>query len=190
MTRRAVIVPAVVAGAVAAMLAVVLLPGSSRVQVDIGPLGGGPVNGAECGPGPTVVIGLDEFQNSTGSPIRVEKFRLVDPHGLKLLGVDLVPGSGVGLGAPYPPSPTPSSSRTWIPGWRSRRALPLTMEPSPTRWFLVYGLEVTAKTGTLSYAELSYEYRGVQYLFTSQTAVEVVPSMAATSKCYALPRPR
>ena len=50
----------------------------------------------------------------------------------------------------------------------------MTMPPGQTRWNLVFGLERIAQTGTLSYYEVSYEYRGTQYLWTSQTAVQVV----------------
>lgn len=50
----------------------------------------------------------------------------------------------------------------------------MTMAPGATRWNLVFGLKRVAKTGTLGYYELRYDYHGVQYLWTSQTAVEVV----------------
>lgn len=177
------------AAAAAVGLAIVLSVrgGGSVVQVDTGPLGGGPVHALQCGPAVgrrhTVAVGLDEVENSSGSPIRVERFALVDARGVKLLGVDLVPlGDGplMGYGSPYPPSRASLAGTSAV--WGSRRALPMTMEPGNTRWNLVYGLERTAKTGMVSYTELLYEYRGAQYLWTSQVAVEVVTGPACLAQ--------
>lgn len=170
-TRLAIILGSVVAITLAVVLAF-LLPGGTAVQVDTGPLGGGPVDGAECIPGHTVYMGVDAVANTTGSPIQIEKFSLVDARGVKLIAVDLVPIGQVpliGVGYPYPPSLESKAT------WDARRAIPMTMPSSHViRWNLVFGLERTAKTGTLGYAELQYEYGGTQYLWTSQTAVQVV----------------
>lgn len=173
---------AFVLGAAAAVLLAVLsfvLWGDSGVHVDTGPLGGGPVNGLECGPGRTVFDATDALQNTTDSPIRIEKFMLVDPRGVKLIGVDLVPIGQVpliGFGFGWPPDDVRKAT------WARRRTLPMTIPPSrDTRWNLVFGLERTAKTGTLTDDEVLYEYQGAQYLWTSDTAVRVVSTASCPS---------
>jgi hypothetical protein len=134
------------------------------------------VSALVCGPGHTFFDGGDEVQNSGTSPIRIEKFMLVDPHGVKLIGVYMVPIGAVpliGFGNPWPPTDMKKST------WAGRRTLPMTMAPGHQRWNLVFGLDRTARTGTLLYDELLYEYQGEQYLWTSGTAVKVV----STASC-------
>jgi hypothetical protein len=148
-----------------------------------GPLGGGPVNGSLCIAGRQIhSVAEDDFRNATSSPILVEKQTLVNAHGIRMLGVDLVPivavGSGYDLlvtGGTYPPSreelATVADAR-----WGGRRPLPMTMPPGQPghSWDLVFGLERTANAGTADYYQLQYEWRGSQYIWSSSMAVKLV----------------
>jgi hypothetical protein len=179
---------AVVAAVAALSVSAVFLTRSPGIGVNTGPLGGGPVDGSVCLVGPHRLVSSvsnDDFQNKTGSPIRVEKFSLVNAKGLRLLGVDLVPivhavGGGDLLvdGGSWPLSHE-DLLRTSDARWDERQTVPMTMPPDkPTHsWNLVFGIRRTAATGTATY-QLQYEWQGRQYIWTGLTE-EI---LAATAK--------
>lgn len=171
------------AGAIAAgVLAAVFWLNSGSGADRIGPLGGGPVNGAECTPARlAVTIAIDDLRNTTTAPIQVEKFALVGARGIRLLGVSLAPVvSAVGYdllltGGPYPPSPKDLAASADV-HWNARRSLPMTMPPDQPghSWNLVIGLERTAAVGTVGFYQMQYEWNGQQYTWPGQTAIRLI----------------
>jgi hypothetical protein len=185
--RKSLIVSGVAGAVVAGVLAAVFWtadgPGAERA----GPLGAaGPVDATQCMPLKSAYVGLSDLQNTTNSPIQIEKFSLVSPHAVRLLGVDLAPvvaatdGQTVllGVGSAYP------VSRKDLMGtdvrWNARRALPMTMPPDRPghSWNVVFGLERTAAAGSVGYYQIQYEWRGQQYIWTSEISVRL-----GASKC-------
>jgi len=180
--RIRLVIAGVVIAVTGVILSVVFLTGNP-VAVNTGPLGGGPVQGSLCIAGRQITtIAEDDFRNATNSPILAEKSTLVNVHGIRMLGVDLVPiaaaSDGYDLlatGGPYPPS-REELAAVADARWGDRRTLPMTMPPDqPGRsWDLVLGLERTASAGTADYYQLQYEWRGRQYIWSSSMAVKVV----------------
>jgi hypothetical protein len=112
----------------------------------------------------------------------VEKFTLVNAHGVRLLGVDLAPvvspGGGydlLGAGSIYPPSPEDLAASADV-HWSDRRALPMTMPPDPPghSWNLVIGLERTAAVGSVSFYQIQYVWQGQQFTWSGQTAIRLI----------------
>jgi hypothetical protein len=172
----------VVVAVTGVVLSVVFLTGNP-VAVNTGPLGGGPVNGSVCIAGRQISpIAEDDFRNATSSPILVEKSTLVNAHGIRMLGIDLVPivavGGGYDLlptGGPYPPSRAELAAVADA-RWGDRHALPMIMPPDQPghSWDLVFGLERTGNVGTADYYQLQYEWRGRQYSWSSSMAVKLL----------------
>lgn len=185
--RTRFIIAGVVVAVTGVVLLVVFLTGNfltgNSVAVNSGPLGGGPVNGSVCIAGRQIsTIAEDDFQNATSSPILVEKSTLVNAHGVRMLGVDLVPivaaGGGYDLlatGGPYPPS-REELAAVADARWGDRHTLPMTMPPNQPghSWDLVFGLERTANAGTADYYQLQYEWQGRQYIWSSSMAVKLI----------------
>jgi hypothetical protein len=182
--RKRYIMSGVAGVAAAATLAAVFWTSSGSGADRTGPLGGGgPMIGTQCAPArPTVTIALTELQNTTSTPIRVETFTLVNPHGLRLLGVDLAPlvsvakgGYLLGAGEPYPPPPALLAATADV-HWNDRRTLPMTMPPDRPghSWNLVIGLERTAAVGTASYYQIQYQWHGQQYTWSGQIAIRLI----------------
>jgi hypothetical protein len=179
--RKRFVVSGLAGAAAAGVLVAVLWTGSGSGADRTGPLGGGPVNGTQCASGrQSISVAMDNLQNATTSPIQVDKFVLVNAHGVRLLGVDLAPvvspGGGYDLlvtGGTYPPSSKDLAASADV-HWSERRALPMTMPPDQPghSWNLVFGLERTAATGTADY-QLQYEWRGNQYIWLAPTALKL-----------------
>jgi hypothetical protein len=178
--RKSFIVSGVAGATAAGVLAAVFgLSGSGADR--IGPLGGGPVNGMVCVPRQVTSITEDDLQNTTTSPIRVEKFTLVNTSGLRLLGVDLVPivkAVGYDLlptGGSYPLSPEEIAMAPDA-RWSARHALPMTMPPYQVghSWNLVFGVERTAAVGTAGFYQIQYEWQGQQFTWSSSTAIRLI----------------
>jgi hypothetical protein len=184
--RKNLIISGVAGAAAAGVLAGVFWTAGGSGADRVGPLGGGPVEVTQCVPLQSAAIGLSDLRNTTTSPIQIEKFSLVGPHDVRLLGVDLAPVVAapgaqtvlVGAGGPYPVSAANLAGTVGVV-WNARRALPMTMPPDKPghSWNLVFGLERTAAAGSVSYYQLQYEWQGQQYTWSSQIAVRL------TGKC-------
>jgi hypothetical protein len=180
--RKSLIISGVAGVAAAGVLAAVFWaaggPGAERT----GPLGGGPVDATQCVSLKSTSVGLSDLQNTTDSPIQIEKFSLVSPHAVRLLGVDLAPvvaaadGQTVLLGAGWTYPVSPEDLVESDVHWNARRALPMTMPPDRPghSWNVVFGLERTAAAGSVGYYQIQYEWRGQQYIWTSQISVRLI----------------
>jgi hypothetical protein len=95
--RKRLIVSGVAGAAAAGVLAAVLWMTAGPGAGPAGPLGDGPLGTAEpadatqCVSRQATSVGMSDLQNTTSSPIQIEKFSLVGPHAVRLLSVYLAP---------------------------------------------------------------------------------------------------
>lgn len=151
-------------------------------RTDSGPLAhDGGQRGGMCvptKPASAVTVGMEVLQNTTGDAVRVDSVGLVEPHGLDLVGADVVQVSGdlIGNGAAYPPP----SSWTSIPGfrWNNRQPAVGATVPAYATSNLVLGVRPAGTTeGTAKAIEVSYTAGGRSFLMrtTNQIVVKVAP---------------
>lgn len=190
--RKRLIVSSVAGAAAAGVLAAVLWMTAGPGAGPTGPLGDGPLgtvgpaDATQCVPRQATSIGMSDLQNTTNSPIQIEKFSLVGPHAVRLLSVYLAPvvkaadGTTTLLGAGWPYPLTSNDLVGMDVQWNSRHALPMTMAPDQAghSWNVIFGLERTAADGSVGYYQIQYEWRGQQYLWTSDLSIRLV-----TGKC-------
>jgi hypothetical protein len=186
--RKRLIVSGVAGAAAVGVLAAVLWMSVGPGAGPTGPLGDGPLGTAgpadatQCVQRQATTVGMSDLQNTTSSPIQIEKFSLVGPHAVRLLSVYLAPvvrqadGTTIilGAGSAYPPTPD-DLVRTDVQ-WDARHALPMTMAPDRAghSWNIIFGLERTAADGSVGYYQVQYEWRGKQYIWTSDLSVRLV----------------
>jgi hypothetical protein len=101
-------------------IAVCLAGCSSGVIFNSGPLGGQGSTGINCAPtngqDGVVSYGTIEFANASASPVFITKVSLVDPRGLRMLAVYVVPVTGdtlSGFVQGYPSSKKMPSGEQW-----------------------------------------------------------------------------
>jgi hypothetical protein len=127
-------------------------------------------------------VGLSDLQNTTDSPIQVEKFSLVSPHAVRLLGVDLAlvveAADGqtdlLGIGPTYPASPQDLAGVGRSLECAAYLALTMPPDRPGHSWNVVFGLERIAAVGSVGYYQMQYEWRGQQYIWTSQISVQII----------------
>jgi hypothetical protein len=186
--RKRLIVSGVAGAAAAGVLAAVLwMTAWPTGPLGDGPLGkAGPAGATQCVSRQATSVGMSDLQNTTSSPIQIEKFSLVGPHAVRLLSVYLAPvvraADGtttiLGAGSAYPPTPD-DLVRTDVQ-WNARHALPMTMAPDRAghSWNIIFGLERTAAVGSVGYYQIQYEWRGQQYMWTSDLSVRLIAKCA------------
>lgn len=164
----------------AAVLCALLVVGMPTSREARGPLGEGG-RGSLCVPFRQVTIGVDDFADSTKSPITIHSFSLVDPRHVKLLGVTLVPiisSHGwllIGAVKDYPPpaDKIPTDAR-----WAQRRTLPVTLRPEKANssWNLVFGLHLVGSgRGRVARYAVHYSVRGRKYLWQNHISEVLSP---------------
>jgi hypothetical protein len=125
---------------------------------------------------------MSDLQNTTTSPIQIEKFSLVSPHAVRLLSVYLAPvvrqpdGTTTVLGAGWPYPLTSGDVAGMDIQWNARHVLPMTMAPDRPghSWNIIFGLERTAAVGAVGYYQVQYEWHGQQYIWTSDLSIRLV----------------